>query len=211
MVFEYEILLVEKFIELKMTNNAYERECPFRWGNIDLVEYKNESKYYLSENQIKVLKQKENLIIFSLLYKHRQHKLDYISKKSGFSLKNASKHLNSLIKSEIVVQENNLYRINGNIEFPDVLVKSYEMKLNDIKKAINQAVINKKYSDYSYVVMPQNKYKLCMEYKNVFQNCSVGLLLVSENKVTEVIRAKKNKESTYAKFASKIKLLEAAI
>ena len=211
MVFDYEILLVERFIELRMKNKAYVRECPFRWGNIDLVEYETESKYYLSESQIKILKQKENLIVFSLLYKHRPHTSDYISKKSGFTLEHTLKYLNSLIKSEIIFQENNLYRINTNIEFPDVLVKSYEMKLNDIKKAINQAVINKKYSDYSYVVMPQDKYKLCMEYKDVFQNCSVGLLLVSDNKVTEVIRAKKNKELTYAKFASRIKLLESVI
>lgn len=211
MVFEYEILLVEKFIELKMANNAYVRECPFRWGNIDLVAYEIESKYYLSENQMKILKQKENLIIFSLLYKHRPHKLNYISKKSGFSLEKTFKYINYLIRTKIVFQENDLYRINENIEFPDVLVKSYEMKLNDIKKAINQAVINKKYSDYSYVVMPQSKCKLCMDYKEVFQNCSVGLLLVNDNKVTEVIRAKKNKELTFAKLASKIKLLESVI
>ncbi|AFH81241.1 hypothetical protein [Listeria monocytogenes] len=53
--------------------------------------------------------------------------------------------LKSLERTEIVVKAGNLYSINNNIDFPDIIVGAYEMKLTDIRKSINQAVINKQY------------------------------------------------------------------
>lgn len=206
-MFRYELDLVEKFIQLKMSNNNFVRECPFRWGNIDLVEYETTAVNYLNSVQLNALKNKENLIVFSLLYKRCPHTLDYISNRSGFNIERVTKILDKLEKIDIIDCVNNLYTINDNIDFPDIIVKSYEMKLSDLKKAINQAVINKKYSDYSYVVMPYEKYRLCMEYKALFQSCSIGLLLVNDNKVTEVIRAKKINEKNYDKLISKVKII----
>ncbi|ECL0132922.1 TPA_asm: hypothetical protein GI702_00680, partial [Listeria monocytogenes] len=115
--------------------------------------------------------------------------------------------LKSLERTEIVVKAGNLYSINNNIDFPDIIVRAYEMKLTDIRKAINQAVINKQYCDYSYVVMPEEKRKLCLEYKDIFQKCSIGLLLVDNNNIKEVVRAKRIKEVNYNKLASKIKIV----
>jgi len=206
-MFKYETNLVECFLQLRGSDKNYIRECPFRWGNVDVVEYETTAINYLNNLQIKSLKNKENLLIFSLLYKRRAHTLNYISKELNLSEEILLKKIIILEKLNIVKAKGNLYTINPNIDFPDVIVRSYEMKLNDLKKAINQAVINKKFSDYSYVVMPKEKYKLCMSYKEVFQNSSIGLLLVDDKRIVEVIRAKKIKENNYSKLVSKIRIM----
>lgn len=206
-MYKYETELVKNFIELKNFQNTYIEECSFRWGNIDLVEYETSSLRFLNELQIKELSNKESILIFSLLYKKRPHTLEYISKKLGFAKEKVNRKLNALEKTEIVEKSGNLYSINENIDFPDIVVKAYEMKLSDIRKAINQAVINKQYCDYSYVVMPEGKRNLCLEYKETFQKCSIGLLLVDGYNVKEVIRAKRIKEVNYSKLVSKIKII----
>lgn len=205
-MYRYESELVNNFIYLKNFQNNYIEECPFRWGNIDLVEYETSSVRFLSETQKKQLSSKENLLIFSILYKDRPHTLEYISKKLGFTKDRLIIKLETLEQTGIVVKLGNVYTISREIDFPDIIVRAYEMKLNDIKKAINQAVINKQYCDYSYVVMPEEKRKICLEYKAVFQSCSIGLLLVDNDSVKEVVRAKRIKEVNYDKLASKIKI-----
>ncbi|EIZ2483045.1 hypothetical protein MOY42_000700 [Listeria monocytogenes] len=206
-MYKYESELVDNFIYLKNFQNEYIEECPFRWGNIDLVEYETSSFRFLSELQIKELSNKESLLIFSMLNKSRPHTFEYILKKLDLTKDRLVMKLKSLERTEIVVKAGNLYSINNNIDFPDIIVRAYEMKLTDIRKAINQAVINKQYCDYSYVVMPEEKRKLCLEYKDIFQKCSIGLLLVDNNNIKEVVRAKRIKEVNYNKLASKIKIV----
>ncbi|EGS0272350.1 hypothetical protein I7Z58_000770 [Listeria monocytogenes] len=206
-MYKYESELVDNFIYLKNFQNEYIEECSFRWGNIDLVEYETSSFRFLSELQIKELSNKESLLIFSMLYKSRPHTFEYILKKLDLTKDRLVMKLKSLERTEIVVKAGNLYSINNNIDFPDIIVRAYEMKLTDIRKAINQAVINKQYCDYSYVVMPEEKRKLCLEYKDIFQKCSIGLLLVDNNNIKEVVRAKRIKEVNYNKLASKIKIV----
>ncbi|EAF1220013.1 hypothetical protein CHV08_03085 [Listeria monocytogenes] len=206
-MYKYESELVDNFIYLKNFQNEYIEECPFRWGNIDLVEYETSSFRFLSELQIKELSNKESPLIFSMLYKSRPHTFEYILKKLDLTKDRLVMKLKSLERTEIVVKAGNLYSINNNIDFPDIIVRAYEMKLTDIRKAINQAVINKQYCDYSYVVMPEEKRKLCLEYKDIFQKCSIGLLLVDNNNIKEVVRAKRIKEVNYNKLASKIKIV----
>ncbi|HFK1053052.1 TPA: hypothetical protein ACGXKV_002923, partial [Listeria monocytogenes] len=65
-MYKYESELVDNFIYLKNFQNEYIEECPFRWGNIDLVEYETSSFRFLSELQIKELSNKESLLIFSM-------------------------------------------------------------------------------------------------------------------------------------------------
>ncbi len=167
-MYKYESELVDNFIYLKNFQNEYIEECPFRWGNIDLVEYETSSFRFLSELQIKELSNKESLLIFSMLYKSRPHTFEYILKKLDLTKDRLVMKLKSLERTEIVVKAGNLYSINNNIDFPDIIVRAYEMKLTDIRKAINQAVINKQYCDYSYVVMPEEKKKTLPRIQRYF-------------------------------------------
>ncbi len=60
-----------------------------------------------------------------------------------------------MIKVNIVTEINsNRYIIAEGFEFPILQFISYEAKLQKWKKAILQASINKKFSSYSYVVLP---------------------------------------------------------
>ncbi|MBR0599245.1 hypothetical protein [Sinanaerobacter chloroacetimidivorans] len=206
-MFRYEIDLVNKFIDLKRLETNFIRECSFRWGNIDIVEYQTKSISFLNSKQINSLKNKDNLHVFSLLYKKRPHTINYLSKETKLDEKIMKKKLNNLIELNIIKDNGNLFTVNEQIDFPDITVISYEMKLTDIRKALNQAVINKKYSDYSYVVMPFDKYDLCIKYRELFQKCSIGLILVDDEQIKEVIRPKRIKEINFNKLASKIRLV----
>lgn len=206
-MFRFESELVKKFIEIREFSGKVIEECPLRWGNIDLVEIKFDSIQTLSELQIDALENKENLLIFSLLYMKRPHTLQYISKKLAMKNERLLKRIEMLIHIGVISKVGELYTIENDIKFPDVTIVSYEMKLTDIRKALNQAVINKKYSEYSYVVMPMNKYDLCLSYKEYFQRNSIGLILVDTNKTVEAIRPKMVRGNNYDKLISKIKMV----
>lgn len=206
-MYRYEEDLVNNFIKLKNMNEGFIKECSLRWGNIDIVEYETKSINYLTPKQIDTLKEKDNLMIFSLLYKKKPHTLSYLLKRVNFNEITLIKRLSKLEEINIIESSGHLYSINNLIDFPDITVTAYEMKLHDIRKAINQAVINKKYTDYSYVVMPYDKYQLGLEYKKVFQNNSIGLILVDDSKYYEVIRPKKINNLNWNKLISKLKII----
>ena len=71
---------------------------------------------------------------------------------------------------------------------------SYEAKLQN-GKAILQASINKKFSSYSYVVLPiELAYKLKQNKLDYFQTYNVGLIGVSDNKIEYLFNPKRNFE-----------------
>lgn len=198
--------LVNKFIKIKEIHN-YVEEYDVRWGNIDVISFDFKSEIYLNLDQIMILKNKENLLIFSRLYKNKGLSIAFISKSTNLSLQVVKNRVKIMAENSICNIKNELIYSNANIAFPDLVVKAFEMKLTDIKKAINQAVINKKYCDYSYVVMPRTKYNLCMKYSEVMKNNNIGLLLVDEISVKEIIRAKRIISSDVSFINSKLKVL----
>ncbi|MEG0240469.1 MAG: hypothetical protein RR623_07825 [Bacilli bacterium] len=207
-MFEYEVELVDRFIMLKNISQNSITECPFRWGSIDVVEYQLDRIKFLNSTQINFLKDKDNLSIFSFLYRKKGHTLDYLAESTRISKNIVKNRMKKMIELSICDLSNNLYFINNNIQFPDIVVRGYEMKLNDIKKAINQAVVNKKYCDYSYIVMPKNKYSLCLEYKGLIKKCGLGLIVVDEKKVYEIIRPRRVDHNKNYKLKSKIFILD---
>lgn len=203
--------LVDNFIQNHPNKTNLIVECDFRWGNIDVVEYESYSEVYLNVDQVKILRNNKNLNVFSCLYRNRGLRVETISLKSGLDINVVKLILRKLILNNIVVINGYTYSINSKINFPDIKVYAYEMKLIDIRKAINQAVINQSFCDYSYIVFPQSKSKLCQKYFNLLTDNGVGLILVNDDENNIIIRAKKGNTHKSSILSSKIKLIESRI
>jgi len=210
-VFVKEETLVNAYINNHKNTKFLIRECDFRWGNIDVVEYEVRNEVYLNPDQVKALRINRNLLVFSSLYRKRGLKLETVTQRSGMDIGDVSYILRKLVNLNIVVKNDLTYAVNPLIDFPDIVMFAYEMKLSDIRKAINQAVINKTYCDYSYIVFPDDKAQLCQKYFETLTRNGIGLILVNDDKNVEIIRAKKSEHHGISLLNSKLKVLESRI
>lgn len=196
--FNYEIELVKKFLELSQVESSQNTittiEVPVRWGNIDIVEIKNNVLPFNDEQSL-VLSKISNSRIFLKTKMNRG-----ISKKALLSMKGMSKStiensLNQLIKVNLIIKKDELYFRNIEFSFPKVIITGYEAKLIDYKKAVFQAMINKDYVDYSYLIFPiEIAEKICEKSSGFLMSNGIGLIGVSTNKKKILIRARKVKE-----------------
>jgi len=83
------------------------------------------------------------------------------------------------------------------VYFSDYRIFNVECKLNNIQECIKQAVDHAKWADYSYVCMPANAY-LANEHRGTLIRKKIGLLLWTENNLTEAIYAGHNSAKDYA-------------
>lgn len=64
---------------------------------------------------------------------------------------------------------------------------AFEAKLKNIKKVINQAYRNTAFANYSYVVLPADKYEIQKKYEADFIDMKIGVILVdNENSWIEL-------------------------
>ena len=196
--FDYEIELVKKFLELNQSKSSQDSittiEVPVRWGNIDIVEIKNNDLPFNTE-QSNVLSKISNSRVFLKTKKNRG-----ISKKSLLLMKGMSKStiessLNQLVKVNLIIKKDGLYYRNMEFSFPKVVITGYEAKLIDYKKAVFQAMINKDYVDYSYLIFPiEIAEKICKKNVDFLMANGIGLIGVSTKQMKVLIRARKIKE-----------------
>lgn len=193
--FDYEVDLVNKFIDLKFKTSSRSittTEVPIRWGNIDIVNIKN-NYIPFSKEQCEVLSRTSNARIFLKTKKDRGISKDKLIAEKGMSNSTIINCINQLTKVNLIIKKDNLYYRNVNYTFPKVIITGYEAKLTDYNKAFFQAMINKEYVDYSYMVFPMDiANKLLDKYQKILIEHGIGLIGVSESKQKNLIRAKKS-------------------
>lgn len=193
--FNYEIDLVNKFIQLRFKNSSRsitKKEIPIRWGNIDIVNIKN-NYIPFTEEQCKILSKKSNARIFLKIKKDRGVSKNTLIKENGLSQSTILNSINQLLKGNLIIKKENLYYRNIDFSFPRVIITGYEAKLIDYNKAFFQAIINKEYVDYSYIVFPldiANKIKI--KYYDTLSENGIGLIGVSNNNQKKLVKAKRN-------------------
>ena len=151
--FEYEIDLVNKFIDIRFKRNLRSittTEVPIRWGNIDIVNIKNNYIPFNTE-QCEILSKTSNSRIFLKTKKNRGISKKCLLNEKGMSEKTIQNCINQLLKARLIVKKEGLFYRNVDFTFPKVIITGYEAKLNDYNKAFFQATINKEYVDYSYI------------------------------------------------------------
>ncbi|WP_286923201.1 MULTISPECIES: hypothetical protein [Lysinibacillus] len=196
-MFTSELCLQNKFIQLKEAelnkNEKILTEFNARFGNVDMVQVFINDSNLLSYDQANLLSTYQFAKVLAFLHKKAIRTFTYLQKCTDYGEKTLSSILSKLIKANIVTEINsNRYIISEEFEFPMLQFISYEAKLQKWKKAILQASINKKFSSYSYVVLPiELAYKLKQNKINYFQTYNVGLIGVSDNKIEYLFNPKK--------------------
>ena len=205
-LFDYEVELVNKFIDLKFkvsSRSVTTTEVPIRWGNIDIVNIKN-NYIPFSKEQCKVLSKASNARIFLKIKKDRGISKDKLINEKGMSNSTILNCINQLIKVKLIIKKDKLYYRNIDFTFPKIIITGYEAKLTDYNKAFFQANINKEYVDYSYIVFPMNiANKILVKYCDILIRHGIGLIGVSKTKQIRLIKAKRaNNVKQYIRLAN---------
>lgn len=198
-MFTSELCLQEKFIELKR-NELKEKEKVLsefnaRFGNVDIVQVIVDNSHLMNYEQANLLSNYQFAKVIGYLHKKAFRTFDYLLKRTDYNDKVLSNLLSKLIKANIIKEVTpKRYVISNDFQFPILQFISFEAKLNNWKKAILQATINKKFSSYSYVVLPLELAKrLQKNHINYFQNQNVGLIGVSIEKIEYLYKPKKDR------------------
>lgn len=195
--FKYETELVDKFIDLKFNSSSKSIttiEVPVRWGNIDIVNIKN-NYIPFSDEQCVFLTRVSNARIFLKTKKNKGISKNSLLNIPGMSVNTIENCISQLLKAKLIIKKDNLYYRNIDFSFPKVTISGYEAKLTDYKKAFFQAMINKEYVDYSYIVFPLDiANKIFEKYSGVLIDNGIGLIGVSNKKQKLLIKPKRVKE-----------------
>lgn len=185
-MFINELSLQEKFINLlkskSLSNESILAEFNARFGNVDIVKVIYNRSNLLNHNQAVLLSNYQYAKVLAFLHRNAVRTTNYLKKATDYNDKTLNEILNKLVKTQIINEITpGRFAISNNFEFPNLQFISYEAKLHKWKKAILQASINKKFSSYSYVVLPIDLAKRLHEQQiSYFHSYNVGLIGVSD-------------------------------
>ncbi len=196
-MFKSELCLQEKFIELKREslkeNEKILSEFNARFGNVDIVQVLYNERNLMNHEQAYLLSTYQYAKVLAFLHKRAIRTYTYLKTQTDYNDKTLKSIISKLIKANIVIEvSSNRYLISPAFQFPILQFTSYEAKLQNWKKAILQASINKKFSSFSYVVLPINvAQKLKKDNLNYFQIYNIGLIGVSLDNINYLFNPKK--------------------
>lgn len=102
--------------------------------------------------------------------------LDYIISHVEFGRDSIQKALRQLIDSEIVEQtETGAYRLGKESQGPKTEIWSFELKLNNPRKAVFQAQQSRAFSERTIIVVPPGQEKNYKRYSVTIQRWHIGL------------------------------------
>jgi hypothetical protein len=196
-MFTSEINLQQKFIELinksLKENEKVLSEFNARFGNVDIVQVTISNNNLLSYNQANLLSTYQYAKVLAFLHKKAIRTFEYLKKTTDYTEKTLSEIVRKLIRAHIIKETNHQrYIISDDFQFPTLQFISYEAKLHKWRKAILQASINKKFSTYSYVVLPIDlARKLNKDQILYFHSYNIGLIGVSNQELEFLFVPKK--------------------
>ena len=160
------------------------------------IKIKDKKKWNEFKKNIPIENWSEISKIIAVLSGKSYHTVDYILKKTGMNTNSINRELSYLLKMKIIDRnDRGLYKINSWVDMPTIKISSFELKLENWKRAFFQALRYKMFSDYAYVVMPINKKDILEKNKKVFVENNIGIILYNQSEEELVIlnRPKKNK------------------
>lgn len=198
-MFTSELCLQEKFIILKKLelkeNEMLLSEFNARFGNVDIVQVILDDTKLMNYEQACLLSNYQFAKVVAYLHKKAVRTFDYLKTRTDYNEKVLTQLLSKLTKADIIREVSpKRYVISKHFQFPILQFISYEAKLSKWKKAILQGTINKKFSSYSYVVLPIELARKLQENKiNYFHYQNVGLIGVSDKKIEYLYKPKKDR------------------
>lgn len=133
--------------------------------------------------------------ILAYIKRKAPHGIEYLSKKTNLQT-NTIKNVLLNLKNEKIINEieESKYVLSIDFDFSDVEIWSFELKLKNWKRAVFQSLRYKIFSDYVYIVMPDNMREIIKTHEKTFRDFNIGVLIYDENRneFNRIIRANKN-------------------
>lgn len=127
-------------------------------------------------------------------------KSETIAKRVGLSEKKAQYKLTSLLDLELVNQETNVFKLSHKSRNVINEITTIEVKVQDWKKAIQQASRNKIFANRSYIAMPLKLAKN-LKNNNFVKENGLGLIGIDNNeKIIEIKKARSDKTKVWSYY-----------
>ena len=114
--------------------------------------------------------------IFQCLKPKAPRTLDYLVDKLEFGRESIRRSLRQLIENGYVEQlETGSYRLTGNMNHATPEIWTFELKLNNPKKAVFQAQQSRAYAERAIIVIPPGQEKNYERFRETMQRWHIGL------------------------------------
>lgn len=150
----------------------------------DIVFVKYNPKYYKKWNEKRNLLKPQDMKVLSFIYNSKYTSVSDISKCLGIKEMKIRKIVKRLIESDLVINTKNGYKVKNRKMLSSIKIKSIEAKINKWKDVLNQSVMNKNFSDESYVLVKSNTIPSSKIY-NQYKKLDIGIYYTNDSFVIE--------------------------
>lgn len=113
---------------------------------------------------------------------------NYIIRTSGLSQKTVRRILNKFTHASIVLKKHNAYILSSKWNLGSMEFWAFELKLNDWKRALFQALQYKAFADRVIIVFPKNKETVLRQNIEKFKMLKVGVMVFDlETKKSKIL------------------------
>lgn len=184
-MFKSEKELVDAFIKnVEKENKLIIREFGIRHGNIDVTIVDNLDLPF-DEGQAISLSRPSNAAVYMRLKNDEHMSFKDLTDRIGYSPRTIRNCIRELKLLDLIQEDkNNKDFFKRSIPFimPKTIIKGYEAKLRDFLKVYFQTINNKKYVDYSYIVLPMDKaLDIKHEWGDKLKKDKIGVIGVNED------------------------------
>lgn len=150
----------------------------------------------------RVLKQPTKAKIISQLSKARYCPLESLAQATGYTQKTVKTHLHELAKAGIVKANiTRGYKLEKSFNLPETEVWAFELKLDNWKRALYQALRYRGFSHSVTVVMPKEGISVAKRNLAMFKKMNVGLAEISnEGKMVFVKKPRRGKPTSDSNY-----------
>ncbi len=150
-------------------------------------------KYFTSKFPVEVLTNKYAKVLSVLSKKF--HSIQYIIDKCNLSYNSLNKIMKSLMDYSVVESNssNTSFRLRNDFNIPEIILWSFEFKLNDWKSALRQSLIYRSFCHFPFVIMPEIKKDILLKNISHFERFNIGLCTFNpeDNSISFLVKPKK--------------------
>lgn len=174
---EFEKMLISNSINQFPKFNSVFREVSCFQGIPDFIAISGENIDLIEYSSSKELSIDSSSLILSLLKKKAPRSEEFLVRSSGLAPQTITKILVALKKSNIVsVTNSGGYFLGPNYKKPNVELWAFELKLENWKRALFQALQYKAFANRVIIVFPSNKAKLLKRNLEIFRTLKIGVM-----------------------------------
>jgi len=127
----------------------------------------------------------------------------------GYSRRSFQRYTSALLNAQMIeVRECGSFSLSQSFRMPETEICSFEFKLENWRRAFNQAKRYRAFSHRVYVVMPSDRVHRAEPHLSLFEKFNIGLISHAPDGTTkQMLRSEKREPETWSNFIQAIGLL----